>query len=198
MAEVNIGTVLRLWRRGSGLKQQALADLLGVTQATVSRWENGLDHPSPALGANIRNLMSHRGEPGLSTVREVLRLQTGIRVLVDLDGMRLVASTGGFKKLWPELAAIEGQKTADHLVGQSAELYSDLALMASIRRGEVVMVGGVSDRQVKGFGDNAFRHYWTSAYRKIGPQHFAEISFEACDPDAELGVHHLVKIDEIE
>lgn len=32
---------LRSFRRRMGLKQWALADLLGINQATVSRWENG-------------------------------------------------------------------------------------------------------------------------------------------------------------
>lgn len=32
---------LKAWRRATGLSQQKVADMLGVTGATVSRWETG-------------------------------------------------------------------------------------------------------------------------------------------------------------
>lgn len=34
------GTQLRTWRKAHGLRQETLADLLGVAQASVSRWEH--------------------------------------------------------------------------------------------------------------------------------------------------------------
>lgn len=43
------GRRLRTARRAQGVKQAALADLLGVDQATVSRWEAGLQVPSPEV-----------------------------------------------------------------------------------------------------------------------------------------------------
>ena len=41
------GRRLRQWRRESEIKQARLADIVGVTQATVSRWEKGLQTPAP-------------------------------------------------------------------------------------------------------------------------------------------------------
>lgn len=40
---------LRLLRRAAGVKQFALADMLGVNQTTVSRWEAGVQTPPPHL-----------------------------------------------------------------------------------------------------------------------------------------------------
>ena len=40
------GRMIRAWRHRSGLTQEALAQALGVTFSTVSRWENGRVRPS--------------------------------------------------------------------------------------------------------------------------------------------------------
>ncbi|MCS6290397.1 MAG: helix-turn-helix transcriptional regulator [Nitrospira sp.] len=45
-------TDLKTLRSALGLSQQALADRLGVTRNTVTRWEMGL-HPIPPLAANF-------------------------------------------------------------------------------------------------------------------------------------------------
>ncbi|WP_343627149.1 helix-turn-helix domain-containing protein [Roseateles puraquae] len=55
-----IGRSLRLWRSLRRLKQSAAADLLKVSQATVSRWEAGTATPSPLDQQALRVLMSAR------------------------------------------------------------------------------------------------------------------------------------------
>lgn len=47
---------LALWRIEQGLSQAAFADRLGVTQATVSRWEWGEDFPSKKHMSTIHRL----------------------------------------------------------------------------------------------------------------------------------------------
>lgn len=42
------GRNVRLSRKARGISQKALADLVGVTKPTVSRWEAGLIIPSDA------------------------------------------------------------------------------------------------------------------------------------------------------
>lgn len=194
----NIGTVLRSWRRASGIKQQGLADRLGVTQATISRWENGLDEPSAKILAKIRELIGSRKISDDDIDLRILSLQPGLRALVELEGWTLVGATQSFKRAWPELGGFIGHRFAEYLIGQTAEIYNDTALVSSIKRGEVRLVSGVTDRHLKGFGDNAFRHHWAAAYRHVGSRCFAEISFEACDPNAELGLREILRLDEIE
>lgn len=46
------------YRRLRGLKQAALAEVLGVSQSAVSRWERGLDVPTPKAQRQMRGLMA--------------------------------------------------------------------------------------------------------------------------------------------
>lgn len=52
------GEELKAFRQRSGLKQQAAAHLLDVSQAYVSRLENGAATPSPDLEARLRRLLT--------------------------------------------------------------------------------------------------------------------------------------------
>lgn len=192
-----LSVVMRRWRKAAGLKQSALAALLGVSQAAVSRWENGLDQPSPVLYAKIRDMI---GRPSFSEVgmqQAIVSRMPGIRALVDLDGMRLLSTSKSFKMLWPEVAAAEGHRFAAHLLDLTRDIYNDHSIMKSIKANEIAMIAAVCDRQISGFGDQAFRHYWAASYRKIGTRHLAEISYEACEPDAVLGLRHILRVDEI-
>ncbi|XBQ17645.1 MAG: helix-turn-helix transcriptional regulator [Oceanicaulis sp.] len=60
---MNWGEELKAFRQRSGLKQEAAAHLLEVSQAYVSRLENGAATPSPDLEERLRRLLtapSHR------------------------------------------------------------------------------------------------------------------------------------------
>jgi len=56
--------LVRRIRLLSSLKQSDLADLLGVEQATVSRWERGIHIPDIALQKRMRDMM-YKLEPGI-------------------------------------------------------------------------------------------------------------------------------------
>lgn len=193
----DLSIVLRNWRRATGLKQSALAVLLGVSQATVSRWENGLDEPTAAVYAKLRSLVDEQSHTKLRIEAGIIEKQPGVRALVDWDGMTLLATTPTYKLIWPEIVAAEGQRLADHLVDQSRDLFHDDAISQAVRREEIAMIAGVSDRHLNGFNNLTFRHYWAVTPKKIGTRHLAEISFEACEPDAELGLRHILRLDEI-
>lgn len=45
MDHIPFGTQLRQWRKANHIKQAAIAHDLNVTQAAISRWENGVDEP---------------------------------------------------------------------------------------------------------------------------------------------------------
>ncbi|AVM74427.1 helix-turn-helix domain-containing protein [Magnetospirillum gryphiswaldense] len=64
-------TQLRVLRRYHGLKQAVLAEMIGVDQATVSRWENGHQEPDLAGKKRMRDLLrkfSARLEVDISTL----------------------------------------------------------------------------------------------------------------------------------
>ena len=48
----NIGRKLRDARKNSGLTQESVAELLGVSRQTVSNWENGRSYPD--IGSVVR------------------------------------------------------------------------------------------------------------------------------------------------
>lgn len=194
---MDYSVIIRDLRRSLGLKQRTLASLLGVTQAAISRWETGLDVPSSGVQSKLRDIVDQRSAGQLAVEMSIIKRTAGLRALADIDGMRLLAASPSFSAAWPELAAAKGLMLKDHLLELSREVYNDHSIMRSILDGEIVMIAGVSDRQLKGFGDNAFRHYWAASYRKIGTKHYAEVSFEACEPDAELGLRHILRVDDL-
>lgn len=67
MSEIKLGDNLAYLRRKKGITQEVLADFLGVTKASVSKWETGLSMPDivqlPRLasyyGVSIDRLMSY-------------------------------------------------------------------------------------------------------------------------------------------
>lgn len=63
-----IGTLVRELRCTMQLSQEKFADELGMTFATINRWENGHAMPSPLALKQIDTLLNQLGERG-----EVLR-----------------------------------------------------------------------------------------------------------------------------
>lgn len=55
--ELPIGSALRRFRRLHMVKQDAVAELLGVSQGCVSRWESGTHRPDPAQRERILQLI---------------------------------------------------------------------------------------------------------------------------------------------
>lgn len=55
-----LGRSLRIWRALKRIKQHHAGELLGVSQATISRWENGNLAPTPDEQTAIRELLHAR------------------------------------------------------------------------------------------------------------------------------------------
>ena len=53
MDQIKIGTFLKLLRKEKNLTQEQLAEQLGVSNRTVSRWENGNNMPDISLLSEI-------------------------------------------------------------------------------------------------------------------------------------------------
>ena len=188
---------LRDWRRAARMKQHALADVLGVTQSAVSRWESGLDAPGQATMSRLADIMAGVGRDDLAIERMALLGQSTVRAIFDVDGIRTVAISDGFLKLWPKFALLQGKSLADNLVGETAELVGNAEFMRRIRRNEIAFVTAVSDLHVEFRDDPHFRHRWHMVARHIGPKTYVEMLYEACDPTVPVGVERLVSMDEV-
>jgi transcriptional regulator with XRE-family HTH domain len=85
---MNFGEKLYRLRKGKGLSQEALADMLNVSRQAVSRWEGDLSYPetdkiialSEIYGVTVDSLLKN-GEPsydGQNTVSEPYWISRGI------------------------------------------------------------------------------------------------------------------------
>ena len=55
--KLNIGQNIRTLRRAADMTQEELADRLGVTYQSVSRWENGGTYPDMELFPQLRTFL---------------------------------------------------------------------------------------------------------------------------------------------
>jgi transcriptional regulator with XRE-family HTH domain len=93
------GRALRRWRRLRGVKQSHAAELFGVTQATLSRWERG-HHRLPDEAA--RRLSCLLADAGLRRLVESSTLP--VHLICDLSHRLLAASPARFAE-WTACAA---------------------------------------------------------------------------------------------
>lgn len=177
------------------IKQDALASMLGVTQAAVSRWENGLDHPSAAVMARLRNLMATHIRDELAVDRLYLARQSSPRALFDVDGVRLLDMSRGMETLWPALAKLRGRMLQDAAVGEIRHIMNNADLVRDIKRGEVALISGVSIQNIRFQRENPFLHRWHVSLRQIGSRMVGDMMYETAQPDDAVGVHEIIRLD---
>lgn len=83
---------LRSARMARGLTQSGLAQLMGVDQATVSRWERGTQVPEPELQIQLRDYLFRGRAVQDAMICHFIRTSLGLRCLISSDGIILVAS----------------------------------------------------------------------------------------------------------
>jgi putative transcriptional regulator len=64
LKQPEIGKLIRELRLQSGLTQEQFAAFLGVTCATINRWENGHSNPSPLAVEKIQKQLGNLGKEG--------------------------------------------------------------------------------------------------------------------------------------
>lgn len=190
MKAVPFSTRLRSWRKGRRIKQASLATDLGVSQAAISRWENGLDLPSAATLARLQSIMQPESGAWQVEQRHVERLAS-CRALFAAEGMRLLAASQGMQRLWPGLARMAGQRFADLLVGDAAAIFGPGDSAAHVRQGGVLHASGVAIRHTMLDREPPRRHRWHACLRRIDGAAVVDVSFEPCAGDAPLGIEDL-------
>lgn len=56
--KINIGSNIKELRKRNNITQERLAEYIGVTYQTVSKWENGTSLPSISLLPSIANIFN--------------------------------------------------------------------------------------------------------------------------------------------
>lgn len=93
---MNIGYVIKKFRKEAGLTQQEMANRLGVTTPAVNKWENGNSNPDIELLAPIARLL-HISLDTLMSFHEELAASEIKEIIQQLDKM---FETEGFEKAY--------------------------------------------------------------------------------------------------
>lgn len=122
------GARMRRLRLLRGMKQRHLADLLGVDQATVSRWERGQQAMSDSMRRAAERLLAPDDGGQLDILRRLVESSTSRSHLICDDTHRLIATSPARWAEW-------GQAT--RLCGRSLFTYAS----PSIRKMETTLDG---------------------------------------------------------
>lgn len=93
---MNIGNVIRKYRKEAGLTQEEMANRLGVTTPAVNKWENGNSNPDIELLAPIARLL-HISLDTLMSFREELTSTEIDGIIRELDSL---FDSEGFEKAY--------------------------------------------------------------------------------------------------
>lgn len=192
-----LGQLLRDWRKATGMKQEALAHLLGVSQAAISHWENGRDIPSRRLMGRVLDIMSGTADERIQVDRVALQSQTCVRASFDLDGVRLMMASKGLEQIWPEFSRMNNIRLIDHLVDEASKFLHDDDFVRSVRRGEIAIVSAISDQHVSLELDCRFLHRWVAVFRSYGPRMLIHMTYEPCAPTMRKGVETVTHYDNV-
>ena len=139
------GGVVRSVRLRGGISQQQLAQLLGVSQRTISRWERGDDNPSISQQKRLRDL---GWEPPGSLLRSLVSAVTMCpvpRALTRTPRLQLLAVSKPALDKRPILANWIGEELIGMAGGVLKNMLDDRQLQRSIARQEIAGIVAVTE-----------------------------------------------------
>lgn len=152
------GSRLRKARRAQGIKQAAIADLLGIDQATVSRWEAGIQVPSSEMQEAAFRLLGRRATSDEALRRLVESSASPVHLIEEASHVCLAYSP---------VRAREWRVSCRALLGRSLWRFATDDIQ---REEEALADAGWWDRQ------------WPEARQfKIAPREFDAITITAGD-----------------
>lgn len=126
-SKVNWPSIIRNFRMSKRLKQAALAADLGVTQAMISRWENGESDPPDRVKRRMAELVQDAFvvAPAPTWV-DLVTLNPGIEFVTDSMGMFKAISAGALELFGVAREAIEGRPASRFLGGDFTQTMESL------------------------------------------------------------------------
>lgn len=132
--------VLRRYRVRHALTQARMADVLGVSQRTISRWERGEDNPSLDRQRQLRDLCREPSSSLLRCLVASVRHSPFPRALSRMPTLQLLAVSPGAVAKRPSITGWIGQDLAKIACGVLEEMLDDRALQRSIAAGDIACV----------------------------------------------------------
>lgn len=126
---MQIGEVIRKYRREKNMTQEEMAGLLGVTAPAVNKWENGNSMPDILLLAPIARLLDITPDVLLSFREELSQEEIG-RIIKEAD-TRLQNGTWEEGFLWAK-KIMEEYPNCEELILNLAEILNAWRLMQNI------------------------------------------------------------------
>lgn len=156
-SKVNWPSIIRNFRMSKRLKQAALAADLGVTQAMISRWENGESDPPDRVKRRMAELVQDAFVVAPApTWIDLVTLNPGIEFVTDSMGVLKAVSAGALELFGVSREAVEGRPADRFLGGDFAQTLetlrskgmfrSDLVFAQSL--GRVELTNGAAPRTV--------------------------------------------------
>ncbi|MBO9557377.1 MAG: helix-turn-helix transcriptional regulator [Caulobacter sp.] len=119
-----LGRSLRAWRTARRVKQAHAAEILGVSQATVSRWESGGLAPSPREAARLTDLLIARPASDADhALLDLVETSTEPAHLICDLSHRLLAASPARSREW--------SLPKEDLLGMSLWRYASQAIVAA-------------------------------------------------------------------
>ncbi len=129
--------LVRQFRLRHGFSQARVADLLGVSQRTVSRWERGEDSPSLAQQKRLRDLGWAPASAILRNLSASVQHCPAARALTRTDRLTLVGLSGPALVKRPSMANYVGHDLAPVACGVLQTILDDRDLQRAIHGGEI-------------------------------------------------------------
>lgn len=182
------GGVVRAVRQRTGSSQQELAQLLGVSQRTVSRWERGDDNPSIAQQRRLRDL---GWEPPGSMLRGLISAVANCpvpRALSRTPRLQLLAVSPPALDKRPGLAEWIGKELISTADGILKQMLGDRQLQRSIAYREIAGIVATTQSVLEMPGPPVVAAYRTTItyFWHEGTFYSDAISYPA-EPGAECG-----------
>ena len=130
-------TFVRRYRLRHGLSQARMADVMGVAQRTISRWERGEDSPSAVQQKRLRDLGWAPASSLLRSLSASISLCPAPRALTRTPGLTLQRLSAPALAKRPSMADWIGRDLAPIATGVLEEILDDGVLQRAIANGEI-------------------------------------------------------------